>query len=123
MKNGRIIANQVLSRSFQLLLVVAILFCFIGVSEAGQEKLDPIAVEQTLKAWFTKYPFVKMIGVNQISETSATAYCVVSQRSKQYGVSANIQYLIDKGWFIIRVDLTNGNASWTDVFQKIERKE
>lgn len=123
MKNGGILGNQILNRLFQFLILVALLFCFTGVSDAGQEKLDPVAVEQTLKAWSGKYPLVKMIGVNQISETSATVYYVIKAEGSEFSVSGDIQYLIDKGWFLIRAKTTNNNVSWAGIFEKIERKE
>ena len=62
---------------------------------AGQPELDPIAVEQTLKAWFTKSPFVKMYGINIESETSATAHFVILKKERETVAFAKILYFID----------------------------
>ena len=117
--------NQILNRSFQILFFIALLFCIIGECEAGQTKLDAVAVEQSLKAWFTKNPFVKMHGIHRGSETSATAYFVIQTNGKEKDTRAHMLYFIDKGWFIIRIEYGHrlNTAGWYDVFEKIERKK
>lgn len=116
--------NWMLSRSVQTLIIIILFFCMIGRCEAIQEKLDLLAVEQTLKAWFTNNPFVKMYGINQDSETSATAHFVINRKGKERDARANMLYFIDKGWFIIRIESGWGSGRnwWSGVYEKVERK-
>jgi len=116
---------QITVRAFPILFFVIFVFSLIGVCEAGQPKLDVVAVEETLKAWFTKNPFVKMHGIHKNNDTSATAYFVIHRKGNEKDARAKIIYFIDKGWFIIQVEYGYGPylKGWYDVFEKVERKK
>lgn len=120
--------HRIIKKSAQIILLIVIIFSFIGVCVAGQEKLDPLAVEQTLKAWFivdASKDFVKMVGIHMNSETTATAYFVIKVSGKVTDARANILYFIDKGWFINKPEYGyDFDRKWWDgIFLKVKMKQ
>lgn len=111
-----------------LLLVATLLLSACNLAKQSSSSLDPNAVEQTLKAWHkSRYSFVKMYGICQEGSDSAVAYYQVMDKgqNRNRDARASIKYFMQKGWFIVRVELNyNVEMEWWDgVFEKVESKK
>ncbi len=111
-----------------LLLVATLLLSACNLTRQNSSSLDPNAVEQTLKAWHkSRYSFVKMYGIYKEGSDSAVAYYQIIDKdnNKCRDARASIKYFMQKGWFIVRVELNyNVEMEWWDgVFEKVEPKK
>jgi len=95
-------------KMLQVFFIFTLFFCLAGRCEAGQPKLDEVAVEQTLNAYLTKYRVVKIHGICRESENIATVYFGLNVKGTDKKAHAGLCYLMGKGWFIKRIDYGSG---------------
>ena len=105
-----------------------VVVCLVAACVASAQdvpRLDPAAVEETLRGWHTKHRFARMRGVNPQSPWAATAYYSIEDAGKEKDARAEIVYLVNKGWYILRISYgyDMGRAWWNGVFHRIEGKQ